>query len=350
MIVLAFETSCDETCASVVECAPIKVRSNVVSSQIEIHKLYGGVVPEIASRNHAMAILGVCEEAIERAGIKLSDVTHVAATTFPGLRGAVMVGQIFGQSLANALRVPFIPVNHLDGHMASVLLSEKTPGAGAPPPLGKGEDFEKREDLGNGGFLSLLVSGGHTALYHVKSWGEKVLLCETADDAVGEAFDKVAKVLGLEYPGGVKIEALAREFAEAGEGEGLITFVKNPRAGAFSYSGLKTAVLNYVNHEKMAGRALDLPRICASFQHEAVKQLCDKVLEWLERLWGTTSHKPPIGGKAVVAVCGGVSANGYLRTEMARAVGAVGGAVVFPPFEYCTDNASMIGCAAGQIT
>jgi glycoprotease/Kae1 family metallohydrolase len=166
------------------------VLSNIVSSQIDIHKLYGGVVPEIASRNHAMAILGVCKEALDVAGVTLDDITHFASVTEPGLRGAVMIGRVFGEGLAMALNKPFIPINHLHGHMASVAIDNDV-----PMP-----------------HLSLLVSGGHTSLYRVNSWQDIQLLVTTADDAVGEAFDKVAKILGLEYPGGVQIERKAQEF------------------------------------------------------------------------------------------------------------------------------------------
>jgi len=293
---LAFETSCDETCASVVR-EDLTVLSNVISSQIDIHKLYGGVVPEIASRNHAMSLMGVCEEALARANVTLADITHVCATTHPGLRGAVMCGEVFGKSLAQGLKVPFIAVNHLAGHIASVALSER-----ATPP-----------------FLCLLVSGGHTSLYKVNKWNDIKLLVQTADDAVGECFDKVAKMLGLEYPGGVQI---ARQALNANPDAPLIQFVKNPRHDGFSYSGLKTAVLNHLQ-KNSTEKAL----ICASFQHEAIMQLVDRSNQALQK------HNIK-----TLCVCGGVSANQYLRNKLPDAI--------FPKFEYCTDNAAMIAAAA----
>jgi len=303
-MILAIETSCDETCASVVG-ADLHILSNVTNTQIDIHKLYGGVVPEIASRNHAMNILGVVEEALSRAKITKSDLTAIAATTHPGLRGCVMVGAVFGESAAAALKIPFIPVNHLAAHIASISLSGAFPPA---PPL-------RRPNESNFPFLCLLVSGGHTALYHVKSWDNIHLLTQTIDDAVGEAFDKVGKILGLEYPAGPKIETLALQNTAP-----LITFVKNNKCKQFTYSGLKTSVLHYKDKT-------NIPNICASFQHEAVSQLVTRTREWQRKL-----------GVNTVCVCGGVSANKYLRAQLPDAI--------FPPFEYCTDNAAMVGAAA----
>ena len=329
-VVLAFETSCDETCAAVIKTDgknSIQVLSNVISSQIDIHKLYGGVVPEIASRNHAMAVLGVCEEALEQAGVTLDGVTKIAAVTKPGLRGAVMVGQVFGESLATARKLPFIPVNHLAGHIASVAIpNEKETDKNSDSTALQKIDFRLSFP-----FLSLLVSGGHTSLYKVKKWNDIGLLCETSDDAVGECFDKVAKILGLEYPGGVKIEKLAKEY----KGE-LITFVTKPsKKDGFSYSGLKTAVLNFVQKNATGGVGFSLPHICASFQHEAIMQLVDKSVQMMK------AHNIN-----TICVCGGVSANGYLREKMTDAVTGLGGRVIFPEMQYCTDNAAMVGMAA----
>lgn len=231
----------------------------------------------------------------------MHDVTHVAATVEPGLRGAVMVGQVFGESLALGLGVPFLPVNHLAGHIASVAIDNKV-------------EFP---------FLSLLVSGGHTSLYRVRAWDKIELLCATMDDACGEAFDKVAKILGLEYPGGVKIEQLAKKWT----GE-LVTFVKPSKLTAFSYSGLKTAAA------RIAPK-LPLEQACASFQHEAVMQLVNRSVGYMKKL-----------GVKHLAVCGGVSANGYLRQKMTEAVSMIGGSVIFPNIQYCTDNAAMVGSAA----
>ena len=391
-LVLAFETSCDETCAAVVT-GDLRVLSNVVSSQIDIHKLYGGVVPEIASRNHAMAILGVCEEALNRAGVTLDDITHVAAVNEPGLRGAVMVGKIFGESLAAARNLPFIPINHLAGHIASVALT--TPAAGAATPSKEGEYMDKfnsskySPSRGRGGtskasdgvvlggefgnesvsfpFLSLLVSGGHTALYLVKSWQNIKLLCQTMDDAVGECFDKVAKILGLEYPGGVKIQNLGMEYLKKNKSPDLIQFISNPsKKDGFSYSGLKTAVLNYVKKLEAGEKLSQTPpskkggdrrqavgdvilRICASFQHEAIMQLVDKCREYMAKYKITRASSTRLDMQSSLSsdnsyaiknlcVCGGVSANAYLREKLPNAI--------FPKFEYCTDNAAMVGAAA----
>jgi len=185
-------------------------------------------------------------------------------------------------------------------------------------------------------FLSLLVSGGHTSLYTVTAWGKINLVCETMDDAVGECFDKVAKIMGLEYPGGIKIERLAREYKEGKyEQSDLVQFVKYPKHESFSYSGLKTAVLNFVNREKMAGREIDIPYMSASFQHEAMMQLVDRCISIMKERDIKT-----------ICVCGGVSANGYLRLKMQEAAKEIGGEAIFPKMEYCTDNAAMIGAAA----
>ena len=311
-LVLAFETSCDETCAAVVD-GSLNVLSNVVSSQIEIHKLYGGVVPEIASRNHVLAIQTVCEEALNQAGKIFGNLTDIAATTQPGLRGAVMVGHVFGESLANALDIPFTEVNHLAGHIASVAITYKD----LKPP-----------------FLSLLVSGGHTSLYKINNWQDVHMLCETTDDACGEAFDKVAKMLGLGYPGGVQIQHVAEQ--SKGDVSSYITFVQKPnyQKSSFSYSGLKTAVLNYLNRKKQKGEDIDVPFVCASFQHEAVEQLVIKCIAELQK-----------SGIRILSVCGGVSANLYLRKRMTEECEKKEVSVFFPEFKYCTDNAAMIGAA-----
>ena len=309
-IILAFESSCDDTCCAVLRNGV--TLSNVISSQIDIHKLYGGVVPEIASRNHAMAILGVAREAITQAEVTLADVTEVAGTTEPGLRGAVMCGQIFAESLAHALNVPFCPVNHLAAHIVSPLCARKSIAAAPKFPI-----------------LSLLVSGGHTALYLVRAWSDIQLVTQTADDAIGEAFDKVAKILGLPYPGGVRIEALAREYC----GGDHVKFVQKPsKKESFSFSGLKTAVLSYLS--KATER--DLPFICASFQREATAQLTSIIIKYL-------AQNPSI---KTLFVGGGVSANQYIRATITDAIAPYGVSVYFPQPEFCTDNAAMVALAA----
>lgn len=307
MLTLGIETSCDETSVAVVD-EKFNILSNVIISQIEIHQNYGGVVPEIAARNHIENILPVLDEALRKANLSLDMIDQVAATTEPGLPGAVMVGRVFGKSLANALDVPFIAVNHLHGHMSSLRLSNS--------------DLQLP-------MLCLLVSGGHTILYAVNENWETQMLCTTVDDAVGEAFDKVARVLGLSYPGGPKISQNADmnlSFTPI-----LNQFPKN----AFSYSGLKTAVLNYINHEKQKGKILNIPEICANFQFCAVNQLLIKVREYLQK----TQIKK-------LGICGGVSANRYLREQFQLLCDELGVQLYLPKPELCGDNAAMIAAAA----
>ena len=307
MLTLGIETSCDETSVAIID-DEFNILSNVIISQIDIHQAFGGVVPEIAARNHIENILPVLDQALKDANLSLAQIGQVAATTQPGLPGAVMVGRVFGQSLANALNVPFIPVNHLYGHMSSLRLSN--PEITTP-------------------MLCLLISGGHTILYQVnKNWETKVL-CSTADDAVGEAFDKVARVLGLAYPGGPKV---------ASHADMSLSFTpilnKFPKE-VFSYSGLKTAVLNYINREKQKGNTLNLPEICANFQFCAVNQLLIKVREYLQQTQCKT-----------LGICGGVSANQYLREEFAKLCEELGVKLFLPKPLLCGDNAAMIAAAA----
>ena len=251
---------------------------------------------------------------MSRANVGLHEITHIAACVEPGLRGAVMVGEVFGKGLSVALKIPFIPVNHLAAHITSLSINNDI-------------DFP---------FLALLVSGGHTALYRVHAWNNIQLVCQTADDAVGECFDKVAKILGLEYPGGVKIEKLSNEYLKTNDAKDLITFVQKPtKKDGFSYSGLKTAVLNHVNKLKQNNQSIDVGKLCASFQHEAIMQLVDKT----KQIMRTENIK-------TIGICGGVSANGYLRQQMAHMVAELGGVVISPEMQYCTDNAAMIGAAA----
>jgi N6-L-threonylcarbamoyladenine synthase len=307
MLTLGVETSCDETSVAVID-DQFKILSNVIISQIEIHQVYGGVVPEIAARNHIENILPVLDEALHKANLTLSQIDQVAATTQPGLPGAVMVGRVFGKSLANALNVPFIPVNHLNGHMASLRLSNPD----LRPPM-----------------LCLLVSGGHTILFKVNEQWETQMLCTTADDAIGEAFDKVARVLGLAYPGGPKISQ------NANMNLSFIPILNKFPKNTFSYSGLKTAVLNYINHEKQKNNLINLPEICANFQYCAINQLLIKVREFLEQTQIKT-----------LGVCGGVSANQYLREQFKILCEELGVKLYLPTPTLCGDNAAMIAAAA----
>ena len=306
MLTLGIETSCDETSVSVID-DNFNILSNVIISQIDIHQAFGGVVPEIAARNHIENILPVLDKALKDAGITLEQIGQVAATTQPGLPGAVMVGRVFGQSLANALYIPFVPVNHLHGHMSSLRLSNPN----LKPPM-----------------LCLLISGGHTILYQVNEKWETKVLCSTADDAVGEAFDKVARVLGLSYPGGPKISQTA---------DMTLSFTpilnKFPKE-VFSYSGLKTAVLNFINREKQKGNNLNLPEICANFQYCAVNQLLNKTKEFLQQT-----------GIKKLGICGGVSANEYLRDEFTKLCQELDVQLFLPNRALCGDNAAMIAAA-----
>lgn len=315
MLTLAFETSCDETAAAVVD-SQFNVLSNVVSSQIDIHKLFGGVVPEIASRNHLLRIECVLEEALRLANVQIGDISQIAATVQPGLTGAVMVGRVFAESLSTAIGVPFIGVNHLNGHLASINLTHKN----IQPP-----------------FLSLVVSGGHTSLYRVTEKGgwQTELLMSTTDDACGEAFDKVGKFLGLPYPGGPHIAKLAASCKVSPEGYFKFASKMDYSKPVFSYSGLKTAVLNHVNRTKQKNETLDLSLIAASFQFEAVHQLVEKCTSALKKYKSDT-----------LCVCGGVSANEHLRTTMQTACEKSGARVFFPELQFCGDNAAMIAAAA----
>lgn len=307
MLFLGIESSCDETSVAVIN-DHFEILSNVIISQIDIHKQYGGVVPEIAARNHIENVLPVLDEALNKAQVKMQDIDVVAATTQPGLPGAVMVGRVFGESVATARNVPFVPVNHLHGHIASLRLSNPD----LVPP-----------------FLCLLVSGGHTAIYSVDEQWQTKLLITTADDAIGEAFDKVARVLGMPYPGGPQIAKHADMNLEFSP-----FLTKFPKA-VFSYSGLKTAVLNYVNREKQLGNTLNVPQICANFQFCAVEQLLAKSIELIKK------HQVKTFG-----ICGGVSANAYLREKFTAECARLGVKLFLPKPELCGDNAAMIAAAA----
>ncbi len=313
MRVLGIETSCDETSAAVL--AEGVVRSNVISSQL-VHRVYGGVVPELASRAHQRLIIQVVDEALTEAGVERSALDGIAATRGPGLVGALLVGLNFGKAMAFGLRVPFIGVNHMEGHLYSTMLMEDKPSVP---------------------FLSLVVSGGHTMLVEVRAPFDHRLLGQTRDDAAGEAFDKVAKMLGLGYPGGPVIDRLARE--------GNPHAIDFPRAfleeGSFdfSFSGVKTAVLYYLKREGIlseGNRPAELPRkrladICASFQDAVVDVLVQKTIRAANAL-----------GLRTISVAGGVSANSALKERMKEETGKRNFRLFFPRLEYCMDNGAMI--------
>ena len=307
--ILSIESSCDETSIAVVENGR-KILSNVVASQIEIHKRFGGVVPEIASRNHILAVSSLYKQALELAKISQNEIDAVAVTYGAGLIGALLVGVNFAKSLAFALDVPLIAVSHIKGHIAANYLTSNT----LVPP-----------------FVCLMVSGGHTAILNVTDYNTHELIGSTVDDAVGEAFDKVARVLGLSYPGGPNVEKYAKD------GKASINFISHsPMQGTFnfSFSGLKTAVINYVHKLTQNGEPVSVPDICASFQDEATNELVSKTINACKSL----SAK-----KLVVA--GGVSANSMLKEKFERETKKLGIELYVPGLELCTDNAGMIGSA-----
>ncbi|TLM80250.1 MAG: tRNA (adenosine(37)-N6)-threonylcarbamoyltransferase complex transferase subunit TsaD, partial [Actinobacteria bacterium] len=310
-VILAIETSCDETAAAVLR-GGRHVLSSVVASQVDFHSRFGGVVPEIASRKHTEAIVGVVDEALERAGVGLGDLTAIAVTHGPGLIGALVVGLAYAKGLALATGLPLVGVNHLEGHIFANVLADPT----VAPPL-----------------VALLVSGGHTSLVHVPEWGVYRTLGSTLDDAAGEAFDKVAKVLGLGYPGGPVISRLAAE--------GDPTAIRFPRAMIdsgdydFSLSGLKTAVINHVRHEREAGREPDHADLAASFQAAVLDVQVAKSVRAAKEM-----------GVRTFCLGGGVAANPALREALKAALAADGVRLSVPPLQLCTDNAAMIGAAA----
>lgn len=307
-IILGIETSCDETSAAVLR--GDELLSNVISSQIEIHRRFGGVVPEIASRNHLTAILPVVEEALEKAGVKKTDIDAIGVTYGAGLVGALLVGVSAAKALSYSLGVPLYAVNHIEAHIAANYLSCPD----LKPP-----------------FLAVVASGGHTGVARVDGLNEFTMIASTTDDAIGEAFDKVARALGLPYPGGPEIDKLART------GEANIEFMERRRGkqAELSYSGLKTAVVNYLHNLEQKGAKPNLPDVCASFQKTAVGMLADCAVEAVKAT-----------GINTVVAAGGVSANSYLRERLKSEGEKHGFKVFFPPMSLCTDNAAMVAVRA----
>lgn len=308
--ILAVETSCDETAAAVVRNGRY-VLSNEVASQIKIHAKYGGVVPEIASRRHTEIIDTIIQAALEDAGLGYGDIDAVAVTCGPGLVGALLTGVATAKALAYVLGKPIVGVHHIEGHIAANYIAHPD----LEPP-----------------FLCLAVSGGHTHLIHVEGYRAFKLLGGTRDDAAGEAYDKVARVLGLGYPGGPAVDQAARE--------GRADYMDFPRVeieGApydFSFSGLKTAVINHIHSIQQRGESLPVADIAASFQQAVVDVLAQKSLRACEEL-----------GIGTLVLAGGVSANTALRARLAQDTEKRGIRLYIPPIEYCTDNAAMVGCA-----
>lgn len=309
--ILAIESSCDETAASVVKNGRT-VLSNIISSQIDLHTLFGGVVPEIASRKHIEKINQVIEEALTEAHMSLEEMTAIAVTYGPGLVGALLVGVAEAKALAYAAKKPLVGVHHIEGHVSA--------------------NFIENPDL-EPPFMCLIVSGGHTHLVIVKDYGEFEILGRTRDDAAGEAFDKVARAVGLGYPGGPKVDKAAKE--------GNPHAIEFPRAKVgdnpydFSFSGLKSAVLNYINHAKMMGEEINVPDLAASFQNAVVEVLVSRTIE------AAKQH-----GYKRVAIAGGVASNSALRAGMEKACKEAGIQFFHPSPIFCTDNAAMIGAAA----
>ena len=308
MLVLGLETSCDETAAAVVEDGR-RVLSDVVSTQVDIHRRWGGVVPELASRNHIVQVMPVVHEALTRARKTLDDVDLIAVTSGPGLIGALLVGVQVAKGLSLATGKPFVGANHLEGHLLAIRLIEEAP----EPP-----------------FLGLVVSGGHTSLYDVREYGHYRLVGSTRDDAAGEAYDKTARILGLPYPGGLPIDQLAQK--------GDPQAIRFPRAlpgDTFdvSFSGLKTAVLHHVQkHGVPEGQALS--DLCASFQEAVADVLSKKLVAAARRL-----------GHQHLVLCGGVAANSRLRALCSERARERGLNMFLPPVRLCTDNGAMIAVA-----
>lgn len=310
-MILGIESSCDETAAAVVENGRI-IRSNAVASQIDIHRRFGGVVPEIASRHHVDQITLVCEEAMEKSGVSWEDLDAIAVTQGPGLIGALLVGVNGAKALSFAHGLPLVPVHHITGHIYANRFVQEL-------------EFP---------LVAMVVSGGHTELVYMKEHGSYQVVGTTRDDAAGEAFDKVARTLGLPYPGGPEIDRLAEK------GKPSIHF---PRAWLeegsldFSFSGLKSAVINYIHNEQQRGNEINDAVIASSFQESVAEVLIRKTLIAAERY-----HAKQI------LVAGGVSANSKIRSEMEQAAATRSIPLIIPPLKFCTDNAAMIA-ASGTI-
>ncbi len=311
VLILAIESSCDETAASVVKNGRT-VLSNVISSQIELHKLYGGVVPEIASRKHIEKINQVIEEALSQANVTLDDLDAIGVTYGPGLVGALLVGVAEAKAISYAKKLPLVGVHHIEGHVSANYIEHPD----LEPP-----------------FMCLIVSGGHTHLVIVKDYGEFEILGRTRDDAAGEAFDKVARAIGLGYPGGPKIDKLSKE----GNPDAIVFPKAKLESGPydFSFSGVKSAVLNHINHCKMQGEGICEADIAASFQKAVVDTLTEKAVK------AAKEYKMD-----KLAIAGGVASNGSLRKAMKRACEKEGIHFYYPSPIFCTDNAAMIGVAA----
>ena len=311
MNILAVESSCDETAVAIVRDGR-EVLTDCIASQVELHRIYGGVVPEIASRKHIEAIYALADQALLDAGLTRQDLDAVAVTYAPGLIGAVLVGVNFAKAAALAMGKPLIPVHHIRGHIAANYIAYPE----LEPP-----------------FLCLVVSGGHTMLVDVQDYTRMEILGTTLDDAAGECFDKVARVLGMPYPGGAALDKMAR----TGDDRKYELPRSKPGENPFnmSFSGLKTASLNLIHHAEQMGEELDIPSLCASFSAAVSDTLTPRVVMALERT-----------GYRKVAVAGGVAANSRIRGDILKAAGDMGAQVYLPPLKLCGDNGAMIGAQA----
>ena len=311
MNILAVESSCDETAVAIVRDGR-QVLTDCIASQVELHRIYGGVVPEIASRKHIEAIYGLADQALEQAKLTRGDIDAVAVTYAPGLIGAVLVGVNFAKAAALALNKPLIPVHHIRGHIAANYLAYPE----LKPP-----------------FLCLVVSGGHTMIVDVKDYTDMQILGTTLDDAAGECFDKVGRVLGMPYPGGAALDRMAQQ----GDESRYSLPRSKPGANPYdmSFSGLKTATLNLIHHADQVGEALDVPGLCAAFTAAVSDTLVPRVVMALEQ----TGYKK-------LAVAGGVAANSRIRRDLTEAAEKMDAQIYMPPLSLCGDNGAMIGAQA----
>ena len=311
MYVLSFESSCDETACAVLEMdeSTREIKSNIIASSVDIQALYGGVVPEIASRAHIEAISRITYEALDKASLTIKDIDLIAVTNGPGLIGALLVAVNFAKSLAFANNIPLVPVDHIKGHVAANYLTHKK----LEPP-----------------FLAFVVSGGHTSFFDIKSYTDFLEIASTRDDAIGECFDKIGRVMGLPYPGGAVVDKLAHEGDKH-----AITF-PSPAISKdtldFSFSGLKTAVINYLNTKNQKGEEICREDVCASVTYSITEAICEKT----KRALMETGYKK-------IVLAGGVSANSHIRDELTKLCSKLGAEFFAPELCLCGDNAAMIG-------
>ena len=311
MNILAIESSCDETAVAIVRDGR-EVLCDCIASQVALHREYGGVVPEIASRKHIEAISGLADQALAETGLSRADIDAIAVTYAPGLIGAVLVGVNFAKAAALAMGKPLIPVHHIRGHIAANYIACPE----LQPP-----------------FLCLVVSGGHTMLLNVKDYTDMEILGTTVDDAAGECFDKVGRVLGMPYPGGAAVDKAAQQ----GDENKYVLPRSKPGENPYnmSFSGLKTAALNLIHHAEQVGEEIDIPSLCAGFTAAVSDTLVPRVVRAIEET-----------GCKKIAVAGGVAANSRIRRDLLTAADKLGTQVYMPPLKLCGDNAAMIGAQA----